>query len=340
MLPGLRILFAITLLSVSVVIFGLGAAAFLRSAHEDVANAPWRPIETPVTARVDLAPTTLSMLRVEPEPTLAVITARADAEAAAASPVEKKPEIAIDPLPPATVEQRTEPAPTSAAVKPPEPPVAQASPPLQTVVAAIEPVREQMLATAEPKAAEVKAAETKAVETRAAETRAAEDQAATTNAQPAPTVVAALNVAKVEQTPTASPFEPASAPQESLDAPLSAAMPAEVATGADTLKADDKAIKSAPTSTVAALGEPASATPPLASKDVRIPAPRVDPAVIEARRKHQQMLVQRARARAVAAARARRVATARARAAKAAAAAATNPFGAPANTSTNNIRTN
>ena len=67
MLPGLRILFAITLLSVSVLIFGLGAAAYLRSAHENFASAPWRPIETPATARVDLAPATLAMLRVEPE---------------------------------------------------------------------------------------------------------------------------------------------------------------------------------------------------------------------------------------------------------------------------------
>src|SRR5215213_10245736 len=96
MLPGLRILFAISMLSVSVVIFGLGAAAFLRSAHEDVANAPWRPIETPMTARVDLAPTTLSMLRVEPEATIAVLTARADAAATIAPPAETKPQVSTD----------------------------------------------------------------------------------------------------------------------------------------------------------------------------------------------------------------------------------------------------
>ena len=92
MLPGLRILFAITVLSVSVLIFALGAAAFLRSAHEDIANAPWRPIETPVTARVDLAPPTLAMLRVEPE--TATATPRADvpkpAAAAAALEMERR----------------------------------------------------------------------------------------------------------------------------------------------------------------------------------------------------------------------------------------------------------
>ena len=64
MLPGLRILFAITLLSVSVVIFGLGAAAFLRSAHEDVANAPWRPIETHVWTQRKMNRLTAQMLRI------------------------------------------------------------------------------------------------------------------------------------------------------------------------------------------------------------------------------------------------------------------------------------
>ena len=333
MLPGLRILFAITLLSVSVVIFGLGAAAFLRSAHEDVASAPWRPIETPVTARVDLAPTTLSMLRVEPEATIAAITARADAEAAAvASPAETKPPMATDAAspPPPTLEPRAE---VLITAQPAEAPAVQPEPPPapQPTVAAVEPAREQAPAVAEAKAAEPRAAETKAEEANAAPAA---------DAQPVPTVVAALNMDKVEQTPAKSAFEAVSAPQESLDVPVSALLPAESNVGADTLKADDKAIQPAK---LAALGEPATAAPPLPSKEVKIPAPRIDPAVIEARRKqHQQMLVQRARARAAAAAKARRVAAARARAARAAAAAAaaTNPFGAPANSTTNNIRTN
>src|SRR5262245_60590065 len=88
MLPGLRILLAITLLSVSVLIFALGAAAFLRSAHEDVANAPWRPIETPATARVDLAPPTLAMLRVEPETATMVPAPKADASPPTTMPAE------------------------------------------------------------------------------------------------------------------------------------------------------------------------------------------------------------------------------------------------------------
>jgi hypothetical protein len=88
MLPGIRILFAIVLLSVSVLIFGLGAAAFLRSAHENIASAPiWRPIETPLTARVDIAQPTLAMLRVEPEPQPAAIVAAIPAPAEKAEPV-------------------------------------------------------------------------------------------------------------------------------------------------------------------------------------------------------------------------------------------------------------
>jgi hypothetical protein len=42
MLPGFRFLFAAILLSTSVLIFGLGAAALLRAAHEEVASAPAR----------------------------------------------------------------------------------------------------------------------------------------------------------------------------------------------------------------------------------------------------------------------------------------------------------
>ena len=42
MLPGFRFLFAAILLSMSVLVFGLGAAALLRAAHEEFANIPAR----------------------------------------------------------------------------------------------------------------------------------------------------------------------------------------------------------------------------------------------------------------------------------------------------------
>ncbi len=68
MLPGFRFLFAAILLSVSVLIFGLGAAALLRAAHEQFASVPQRlaPPE-PVFARRDEPLPTLALLRVEPE---------------------------------------------------------------------------------------------------------------------------------------------------------------------------------------------------------------------------------------------------------------------------------
>ena len=59
MLPGFRFLFAAVLLSVSTVIFGLGAAALLRAAHEQFASLPvWKtPPETVFAQRTgfDLA---------------------------------------------------------------------------------------------------------------------------------------------------------------------------------------------------------------------------------------------------------------------------------------------
>ena len=44
MLPGFRFLFGAIVLSISVLVFGFGAAALLRTAHEEFASAPaWRP---------------------------------------------------------------------------------------------------------------------------------------------------------------------------------------------------------------------------------------------------------------------------------------------------------
>ena len=68
MLPGFRFLFTAIILSMSVLIFGLGAAALLRSAHEEFANLPSRrATPAPMFARLgDDPPPTLSMLRVDP----------------------------------------------------------------------------------------------------------------------------------------------------------------------------------------------------------------------------------------------------------------------------------
>jgi hypothetical protein len=67
MLPGFRFLFAAIVLSVSLLIFGLGAAALLRAAHEEFASIPSRRAlpETRFAQRSDAGPV-LAMLRAEP----------------------------------------------------------------------------------------------------------------------------------------------------------------------------------------------------------------------------------------------------------------------------------
>ena len=68
MLPGFRFLFAAIVLSLSVLVFGLGAAALLRAAHEQFASMPSRrATPEPVFARQnDAAVPTLALLRFDP----------------------------------------------------------------------------------------------------------------------------------------------------------------------------------------------------------------------------------------------------------------------------------
>lgn len=70
MLPGIRFLFAAVALAVSMLVFGLGAAALLRASHEQFANVmTTRPASVQLAARPAEPPIpTLSMLRVDPEP--------------------------------------------------------------------------------------------------------------------------------------------------------------------------------------------------------------------------------------------------------------------------------
>jgi hypothetical protein len=71
MLPGLRFLFAAIILTMSVLVFGLGAAALLRAAHEEVASNPSRraPPETVFAQPNETALPVLAMLRVDPPAT-------------------------------------------------------------------------------------------------------------------------------------------------------------------------------------------------------------------------------------------------------------------------------
>jgi hypothetical protein len=68
MLPGLRFLFAAIVLSMSILVFGLGAAALLRAAHEEFASNPsWRAApETTFAQPGDISKPVLTILSVEP----------------------------------------------------------------------------------------------------------------------------------------------------------------------------------------------------------------------------------------------------------------------------------
>ena len=125
MLPGFRFLFAAIVLSMSILVFGLGAAALLRAAHEEFANLPLRraPPE-PVFARQNDDPMpTLALLRVD----LPVAEEPVDDVPAAAAP-EIAPDIlapaaqALDDASPAEPE-------TLATVSPEEPVQAEAAKP-------------------------------------------------------------------------------------------------------------------------------------------------------------------------------------------------------------------
>jgi hypothetical protein len=68
MLPGFRFLFAAILLSVSLFVFGLGAASFLRAAHQTFTGNPslrGAP-EVAFAQRTDVNPPVLAALRVDP----------------------------------------------------------------------------------------------------------------------------------------------------------------------------------------------------------------------------------------------------------------------------------
>jgi hypothetical protein len=67
MLPGFRFLFGAIVVSMSILVFGLGAAALLRTAHEEFASAPvWRPTpETRFAQAVEASQPVIAMLRVD-----------------------------------------------------------------------------------------------------------------------------------------------------------------------------------------------------------------------------------------------------------------------------------
>ena len=92
MLPGFRFLFTAVVLSVSILVFGLGAAALLRAAHEEFSSNPsWHAApETMFAQQGEAARPVLAMLRIEPPP----VAQKPDGIAATAAPAEPAPVVA------------------------------------------------------------------------------------------------------------------------------------------------------------------------------------------------------------------------------------------------------
>ena len=174
MLPGFRFLFAAIVLSLSILVFGLGAAALLRAAHEEFASTPaWRG-----------APEMVFAQPVETRPVLALL--RVD------TPVVEKPadNAPSDATPAAITTAPAEPE-RIAALKPEASPSPEPAKP-DAIVAESPAQNEAASAPAEPPVAvaETKSAETKIAETKTAETKIAmsEDIASPANQAAAPMV--------------------------------------------------------------------------------------------------------------------------------------------------------
>jgi hypothetical protein len=156
MLPGFRFLFAAIVLSLSILVFGLGAAALLRAAHEEFASTPaWRGAPEMVFAQpVETTRPVLALLRVDtPVVEKAADNAPADATPATITPAPAEPE-------------------RIAALKPEASPSPEPAKP-EAIVAESPAQNEAASAPGEPSVA---VAETKIVETKTPETKTAETE--------------------------------------------------------------------------------------------------------------------------------------------------------------------
>src|SRR5579862_3609277 len=117
MLPGFRFLFAAILLSTSVLVFGLGAAAVLRAAHEQFAESgSWRPApDTSAAQQGEMATPVLAMLRVDQPTAPKHDAAKPDATKADAKADATKPDAAPVTPPAQPAEVASSPEPVNAA---------------------------------------------------------------------------------------------------------------------------------------------------------------------------------------------------------------------------------
>lgn len=208
MLPGFRFLFAAIALSVSILIFGLGAAALLRAAHEEFASNPtWRAAPEPRFAQQsEPSQPVLAVLRVEPQPSAqtAPDPQFADVPASLPSPqsdvpaAPAEPEAAVAPAPEAEkvaalTTQDASPLPEPAKTDPPSPEGPMASD------AAPAPAEETKVATAEEaKLTAIDASPGEPEAAKASTDKASTDKPETDNAEPDNADIAKSEPAKSE----------------------------------------------------------------------------------------------------------------------------------------------
>ena len=149
MLPGFRFLFAAIVLSMSILVFGLGAAALLRAAHEQFANNPsWHAApEAMFAQQPEATRPVLATLRIEPTPTAQKAP---DNVPAAAAPQE--PAAIAPPAEPAATAPAP-PAPEQMAALNPEPASAPETAKPETAVLEIPAINEAVPAEADAPAA-------------------------------------------------------------------------------------------------------------------------------------------------------------------------------------------
>jgi hypothetical protein len=267
MLPGLRFLFVAIVLSTSALIFGLGAAALLRSAHEEFSNLPSRraPPETVFAQPVEASRPTLAVLQVNTP-----VTAQKDI-APPAAPNEPNPAPALEqPSPMASPEpDRTAAEPDSVAT-----PVATAPPEEKSEASeksADEP-SETPAPAEKPAHADIAA---QPLDPQAPETQTTEPRAAATAATTAP--------ATATSAPTSAEAIVAAAPPPVT---VPAPMPAPIGESAN--GASDK---------IATLGGPAVTIEPAPRVAVDHPAHRAHPIeIVHVRRPLKRRRIVRVRA--------------------------------------------
>jgi hypothetical protein len=188
MLPGFRFLFAAIVLSLSILVFGLGAAALLRAAHEEFASTPaWRGAPEMVFAQpVETTRPVLALLRVDtPAAEKTADNTPADAMPAATTAAPAEPERI------ATLKPEDSPSPEAA-----KPEASVAESPAQGDAASV---------PAEPSVAETRTAETPIADTRIADTKIADTKIAMSEDIASPADQAAAPAAS---DPVATPISP------------------------------------------------------------------------------------------------------------------------------------